>query len=271
MEDVNYNMEEIISIVPAILLALTHVSLHAIELKIHKKDGWHWLSLLSGIAASYVFLVLIPDLETYKILLNSTTTIDTDIDSKFYAILMLFGFTFFYSLESWVKHHRSRKTAAADTSTLNDYSVTVTQLLPCESVKIFMVHILAYSIYDFVITFLLPNKLKTFGEADMWFYYFAMQAHFVLDDMNLHEHFGKRYDNYGRIPLLCAVVAGFTTSYLIETVPAITAGIAAFIAGGTIVNILKEELPAESRASVPLFLVGMITYGLLIYFLYYKK
>ena len=259
---------KIISLIPAILLALTHISLHTIEVKISNKDGWHWLSIPSGISAAYVFLGLIPDLEKYKYTLNMETEVDTTIDHRFYAILMLVGFTIFYTLESLVKHHRKRKTKRADTSPLNDYVAKVAELLPCENKWIFTLHILCFSIYDAVITFLLPIKQVTYGPSNMWFYYVAMQCHFVLDDMALHDHFGTRYDKFGRIPLLLATIMGYLLGFFWEAPRFLSASVAAFIAGGTVINIMKEELPAESRASVPLFMMGAVVYALLIVFLY---
>ncbi len=255
----------LLSFIPAALLALTHIVLHFVEIKIYKKAGWHWLSLFSGISVSYVFLGLIPDIEKYKYNLNATSNVDEVIDSRFYAILILAGFTLFYSIEIFVKHHRKRITV---NSNLTNTNHAVDILLPCQNNFILVMNVVIFSAYDFIISFLLPKKLKLFGAKNMWFYYVAMQAHFIVDDMSLHEHFGKRYDKYGRIPLVLCTIGGSIVGYFVTFPVWLIATIASFIAGGTIINIIKEELPAKSKGPVPLFLIAVVSYSILIILLY---
>lgn len=256
-----------ITIIPAASLAFTHVSLHAIELKIQNKDGWHFLSVLSGISSSYIFLGLIPDLEKHRYVIAQNTDLDK-FDRRFYALLMLFGFTIFYSLESWVKFHRKLKTKEEDDNPLSDFSPNVYELLPCEQKYIFFMHMIAFSAYDFVISFLIPVKFVSYGWKNMLFYFIAMQSHFIIDDMSLHEHFGTRYDSWGRIPLFISTVAGFLTALFWEPNSAIPSCMSSFIAGGTIINVMKEELPLKSKSAVPLFWTGGSIYAFCIIFFY---
>jgi uncharacterized membrane protein YeaQ/YmgE (transglycosylase-associated protein family) len=255
----------IISIIPAFLLAATHVLLHNIDIKIQRKSGWHWLSIFSGISVSYVFLGLIPDIERYRYDLNRSSNLDEKVSGRFYALLILLGFTIFYCLEMFVKHYRKRKTRVEDDDPL---SAPLDILLPCEKSGPLILHVSAFSVYGSAIAFLLPKKMILFSVKNMFFYYAAMQAHYIIDDMSLHEHFGKKYDKYGRIPLVIATIGGWITGYFVEVSPGLVAGIAAGIAGGSIVNVLKEELPADTRGSIPLFLVGTIGYTLVLVFTY---
>jgi hypothetical protein len=304
----------IVSLLPALMLAATHVILNFWEIRIENKDGWHWLSICSGISAAYVFLGLIPDIYRYKTTLEQETSVESLFNHRFYALLILIGFSIFYSVESLVKSHRKRKTkdvgiiddpkgtvakilTVLDEETLQavDAEIQITdtegeeednaekqaekqlenmeavqpaQLLPCTVRYIFVLSVFLFSMYGAVIAFLLPQKLAHFGWVNMVFYYMAMQAHYVIDDMNLHEHFGQRYDKYGRIPLICGTVAGFLFGVIFTGTIVLTACSASFIAGATILNVLNAELPSDSKTSVPLFLFGAVLYSILIIFLY---
>lgn len=255
----------ILSIVPAILLAGTHVALHNIDIKIQNKSGWHWLSIFSGISVSYVFLGLIPDIEKYRYDLNRTSSLDEVVSGRFYALLILLGFTVFYCLEMFVKHSRKRKTRAEDDDPL---SAPLDILLPCDTTTPLVIHVAAFTIYGFAIAFLLPKKQLLFSVKNMFFYYAAMQAHYIIDDMALHEHFGKKYDKFGRIPLILGTITGWSFGFFMDVSPGVVAGVASGIAGGTIINCLKEELPADTKGSIPLFLLGTISYSLVVIFVY---
>jgi hypothetical protein len=95
----------------------------------------------------------------------------------------------------------------------------------------------------------------------------AMGLHFLANDHSLVEHHGERYQRIGRWLL----VAGLITGWLIGTLPAveirpdILALVLAYIAGGTIMNILRHELPDTDRSSdVVAFATAAAVYGVLL-------
>jgi len=101
----------------------------------------------------------------------------------------------------------------------------------------------------------------------LWLFAVAMGLHFLANDHSLVEHHGERYQRIGRWLL----VAGLITGWLIGTLPAveirpeILALVLAYIAGGTIMNILRHELPDTDRSGdVVAFATAATVYGALL-------
>ena len=72
--------------------------------------------------------------------------------------------------------------------------------------------------------------------------------HFVINDFGLREHHKEAYDRVGRRLIAAAVLIGWVVGVATEISERVIALIIAFIGGGMILNVLKEELPAERRA-----------------------
>lgn len=62
-----------------------------------------------------------------------------------------------------------------------------------------------------------------------------------------------------------AIIAGATLGNSVEIKPAVLAILISFLAGGIILNVLKEELPDERESCFSVFLAGVVGYiGLLL-------
>lgn len=73
------------------------------------------------------------------------------------------------------------------------------------------------------------------------------------------------YVRFGRWILIAAVLVGFGVGLATELSKAAVAVLTAFLAGGVILNVLKEEVPGEQQSRFWAFAVGMCTYaGLLL-------
>lgn len=259
----------LLSLIPAVLLAATHFSLQCFTNrrrvpinKTENKKTLHWISIFSGISVSYVFLLLLPDIIKQKNIIEyGTYSSSFFFSEKLFVVIILFGFTLFSCLESVVKHHRTRKTV----NILDDPVVPdVEELLPCDKNWIFLLHLTSYFFYTFGISYLLLKKLELFGQLDMWFFWFAMEAHYIIDDISLHDNFGKKYDTFGRWFLMVSTLLGWLVSYFTSLSKIIVFLVSSFIAGGTIINVIKEELPSETRGAIPLFLVSIVIFSVII-------
>jgi hypothetical protein len=86
----------------------------------------------------------------------------------------------------------------------------------------------------------------------------------VTNDHGLRAHHKERYDRFGRWILSAAVLVGAGAG-LFLSLPAPVIGIFfAFLAGGVLLNVLKEELPEEREARFDAFLVGAAIYAALL-------
>jgi hypothetical protein len=100
---------------------------------------------------------------------------------------------------------------------------------------------------------------------DLLLYVIAMALHFLVNDYSLWEDHKHAYSRVGRWILSAAVVCGWTIGTQTEIGEAFTAVLFAFLAGGIVLNILKEELPQERESRFWTFALGAMGYsGLLL-------
>ncbi len=98
----------------------------------------------------------------------------------------------------------------------------------------------------------------------LWLFALAMGLHFLVNDHSLAEHHGERYRRWGRWLLVAGLLGGWVVGIVpgLEIPPTALALVLAYIAGGTILNILRHELPNTDRnADVAAFAVGAASYG----------
>ncbi|WP_257985544.1 hypothetical protein [Bacillus sp. V5-8f] len=100
----------------------------------------------------------------------------------------------------------------------------------------------------------------------MVFYFIALCIHFITNDRGLRRDHQHIYDKYGRLFLTFAVLLGWLTGVFVEVNEIIISFLVAFLAGGVILNVLKEELPEERDSSLAWFCIGVAAYTLLLVF-----
>jgi hypothetical protein len=199
------------------------------------KWGPRALSAASGVSVAYVFLDLMPDLAEQQNLIERVGLFP-GLDRHIY-ILALVGLTVSLWVETASRESRRRRRAIGEP----DQTGTAAFWLS-------------------IVSFMVLN-------AAIGYFAVAMGLHFLANDHSLVEHHGERYQRIGRWLL----VAGLITGWLIGTLPAveirpdILALVLAYIAGGTIMNILRHELPDTDRSSdVVAFATAATVYGVLL-------
>jgi hypothetical protein len=99
------------------------------------------------------------------------------------------------------------------------------------------------------------------GLGGLILFAFAMGVHFVVNDFGLREDHKGAYDRVGRWVLAAAVFAGWAVGLLSEISEAALAVLFAFLAGGVVMNVLKEELPEERESRFWAFVLGAGLYA----------
>jgi uncharacterized membrane protein YfcA len=93
----------------------------------------------------------------------------------------------------------------------------------------------------------------------------AMGLHFVVNDYGLRQDHKHVYHNTGRWILAAAIVLGACIGLGTHIPEPFISVLFAFLAGGVILNVLKEELPEERQSRFWAFAVGSVIYaGLLL-------
>jgi len=232
----------------AALLALIHI--YAGKLKFLKRTPRsNWLSFGGGVSVAYIFVHVLPDLGEAQENFQSQTQVLSSIEHHIY-ILSLLGMLAFYGLERAAKASRRQN--------VHEGEGDVTQP------GVFWLHMASFSLYNALIGYLLMHR----EEAGLWsliFYVFAMALHFVVNDYSLCEDHKRAYSHKGRWILSAAVILGWVVGTQSEIHEAATAVLFAFLAGGIILNVLKEELPQARESRFWTFALGAMGYsGLLL-------
>lgn len=207
-----------------------------------------WLSFAGGVAVAYVFMHMLPTLASHGGTFARTTALDETLAESTVYTLTLIGLVLFYGTERAViisrgtqeRQHRKRPSSG-----------------------VFWLHVASSSLLIFVIAYLLNHR----EDASLWglaIYAAAMLLHFTTADFGSRSHHPELYDRAGRWTLAGATVLGWLTGLVIELPMLAIGGLYAFVAGGIILTVLKEELPAERESRFAPFLLGAVLYGALV-------
>ena len=92
----------------------------------------------------------------------------------------------------------------------------------------------------------------------------ATALHFVVNDYGLHRDQKGDYVRVGRWIIAAAVIIGWAVGLAFEVPEAAIAVLTAFLGGGIIMNVLKEELPEERQSRFWAFAAGAAAYASLL-------
>ncbi len=240
------------------LIIAVFVSIHLFAGKLHflhVVPRSRWLSLAGGTSVAYVFIHVFPELQ------EAQESIDNDRDLLRYLehhayLLALAGLAVFYGLERVVKKHQADRGQQpgdhdehlAESSTSNG---------------VFWIHIGSFAVYNLLIGYLLVHRDDQ-DTLSLVFFGIAMGLHFLVNDFGLRQDHRKAYHHRARWVLAAAIVVGWILGLVTEISAAATGALFAFIAGGVILNVLKEELPEERKSRFLPFALGLAGYAALL-------
>lgn len=215
-----------------------------------------WLSAFGGISVAYVFVHLLPELAKAQGTVRETVgaTALSLADRHVYLIALL-GLAAFYGLERLAKESRGERGSTGRGPRTDPGAAT--------SAGVFWIHMGSFGVYNAVIGYLLLHR-ETETLASLAFFAAAMATHFVVTDYGLDEDHQARFRRVGRWVLCGAVAAGFAVGWATRVHEAVIAVLIAFLAGGAILNVLKEEVPTQRRSRFWAFALGIAGYTVLL-------
>lgn len=223
---------------PTIALVLVH--LMAGRTLAVRPGGGRWLSFSSGAAAAYVFLYVLP------IINGMSSELASDDgrwpNGEWIFVAALFGTATFRVVEIYTRRVDDRTNPRGDPR--------------------FWVHIAAFGLYNLLVGALFV--VKPYATAvDALVYQSALVLHFAAIDISLRARHPRTYDRMGRWIMAVSVAAGWAIGHLGLTHPLATGLAFSFLAGGMILNVLKEEFSeTESRDLAP-FVAGVVLFSTL--------
>ncbi|UPV99556.1 hypothetical protein M0R88_13645 [Halorussus gelatinilyticus] len=236
------------TLVTAVAVALAVVHLFAGRLRLRAIPRSVWLSGAGGVSVAYVFVHLLPELEERQHAFAGGVV--GFLEHHVY-LLALVGFAAFYGLEHAARRSRDRdggEVAGAETAT---------------SPGVFWLHVGSFAAYNALVGYLLVHREEA-GLASLGFFAVAMALHFLVNDHGLRDHHRAAYDRVGRWLLAGGVLVGFAVGWATAVEETLVSALFAFLAGGVVLNVVKEELPEERRSNFWAFGAGSAAYAALL-------
>jgi hypothetical protein len=205
-----------------------------------------WLSAAGGVAVAYVFLHVLPELAAGQATLREHLGTPGALVERHVYLLALLGLAVFYGLERMVR--TARRSAAADGSA---------------APGVFWLHLGSFALYNVLLSYLLLHR-EDQTLSGLLLYFVAIGLDLVTSDFGLRQDDPGPYERVGRWVLAAAVAAGWTLGVLIAVPEPAIAALFAFLAGGVVLNVLKEELPEDRESRFSTFALGAGGYAVVL-------
>ena len=228
------------------------VAVHLFSYKLRFLDGTPrsiWLSIAGGVSVAYVFVHLLPELgEGQEVIAEAAGEGLAFLEVHVYLVALV-GLATFYGLDRLATESRRRNRKAGEEDSTE--------------AGVFWIHIGSFALYNVLTGYLLLNRLQS-GLDALFLFALAMALHFVVNDYGLNRDHKGAYVRAGRWIISAAIILGWIIGAAFEVPEAAIATLTAFLAGGVIMNVLKEELPEERRSRFWAFAVGATAYAVLL-------
>ncbi len=220
-----------------------------------------WLSAFGGVSVAYVFAHLLPELaEAQQAFERGEGEAEDDgalpgyLEDHVY-LTALVGLIVFYAVERHsLASRRDRRARTGEDRTGDDA---------------FWLSIGSFAVYNTIVGYLLlREELEELSALAL--YTAALAVHFVINDFGLREHHKHAYDAVGRWVVAAGVVTGWLLAVIADIPERALALALAFIAGGIVLNVLKEELPGERCARLVPFVAGAASYVIVLQLVWFQ-
>ncbi|MBB6055117.1 hypothetical protein HNR75_000999 [Tolumonas osonensis] len=229
----------IVLLLTATFLAGEYV--HPFKQLVH--DNRSLVSFGSGMAVAYVFMQIMPELQTVRSLFVASAPVPLWFEGKVIYLLALLGFLLFYGLNNL------------------SHSVSETGYSKQERWKL-QLHIGSLAAYVWLIGYMLVQRLDP--EDSLVLYAMATIFHFLAISHELPEKYGVLYGLRERFILAGMCMLGWAAGQLFALPHMVLALMVAFISGGIIINSIIMELPKEKDGRFLPFVAGGVCYALIL-------
>ncbi len=238
---------------PSLVSACVIVVVHLFVVRLRLPDEPQrsvWLSAAGGGAAAYVFVYVLPKLAAkQQVLLQA---IDTGLYGflEHHAYLVaLAGFLVYYGLD--------RAIAYMGVFPGNGTQSNFSRLLALCS------QVVGFAAYNVLCGYLMVHP-PTAEFIPLGLFTLALALHFLSTDHGLRHHNVAVYDRVIGPVLAASTFVGWGYGMVTQISDRTVALWFAFLAGGIIINVIKEELPSEQHGRFWPFLAGVIAYTALV-------
>lgn len=226
----------------AVVLALAHVGAGGLRF-LRRTPRSRWLSVAGGVSVAYVFVHLLPELARSAESVAERFAVEEGV----FAVALA-GLVIFYGLERLARSSRGQQRSLGRED--------------CTPPGVFWLHVATFTAYNAIVGYLLRERGGP--EGSLALYTLAMALHFLVIDDGLRRHHRRRYERVGRWILGAAVLLGLGAARVAPGGALVAALLMAFLGGGVVLNVLKEEVPEEREARFGAFAAGACAYAALL-------
>ncbi|NHN42716.1 hypothetical protein G9C85_13905 [Halorubellus sp. JP-L1] len=228
----------------AVALALVHLYGTRIRL-VDAAPRSRILSFGGGVSVAYVFVHLLPELARTEGFDETPLGHPLVLERSVHVVALL-GFVTFYGLERFVAESRDDEVGEEP------------------SRGVYRIHLASFAGYNALVGYLLFHREEA-GTIPLVLFAVAMTLHFLVNDYALRHHYRDAYRDRGRWVLAAAVLGGALAGALTTIDRGALDVLFAFLAGGVVLNTIKEELPESRESKFVAFALGNALYaGLLL-------
>ena len=238
----------LLALAGALVLAVVHLEAGRLRF-LDATPRSAWLSAAGGISVAYVFVHLLPELSRTQEQVEEGAGGALPFLEDHVYVLALTGLAVFYGVERSSQASRARRRDAGQENRTDE--------------RAFRLSMGSFAVYNALIGYLLVHREDTSLQG-LALYVLALGLHFVVNDHGLREHHKDAYHRVGRWILVLAILLGWALGALTEIPEAAVGLVIAFLAGGVVLNVLKEELPEERESRLWAFLAGAAGYTVLL-------
>ena len=229
------------------LSAIASVHLFAGSLLAERAWKRQFISLAGGVSVAYVFAHLLPELGLGQVhFSHDLHSILPFLENHVY-LMSLFGLLLFYGVD----YFQPKQTAG------EKLSPELT----------FWVHLAAIACLNLSVGYAIGDNNNPDAHPLAWFA-IAMSLHYFIVDHALREVNEHAYQRVGKWILVVSLFSGAALGVVFEVSRAAVSLLIAFVAGVTIMNVMRSELPernARSKHNFIWFVLGCVGYaGLLV-------
>jgi len=204
----------------------------------------------AGVSVAYVFVHLLPDLESVRtVFVRETGGLYLPFRDLEVNLAAMVGFMVYYALENMVTW--SKKSGRVGKGKENG------------SGAVFGIHLGGFALNAGLVTYLRIRSIDE-GTVPLALYTVALGLHFLAVDYALFREHGRQYRKWGGKLLAGSALAGWALGSVAELPRPGVIILFGFVAGTVIVNSMVMELPREKKGSFPAFLLGGVVYAALL-------
>ena len=241
----------------AFFSALVLMLAHLFSNRIYRYSKHHRnrvISFFGGIAVAYVFLDLLPRLETTHVHIERIFgDLPAFLDKLAVPGLSLMGFVIFFALEHLALRTRdiTNKKMGIGVGSISTSSV------------VFGVHFSSLAFFNLVVGYVLRFEVEA-GILPLLLYTSALSLHFIILDNTMEGHYENLYLKYGRYAASLMPIIGWGISMFFPENPSEGYLLLALVSGIVLFNAIKNEVPNRGGKNSGIFIAGTLFYSVLL-------